>query len=966
MDGKKPRCFGQSDKGQDSANQLRQGATETLDLSRLFAAEVTDSGSFDIGSAIWTSTFGKVIQALPIPALLINEAQDIVVANQAWKKIGVGPERIVGRPFVRLFAEHSADLKGESIVRTVFATRKTATWESSIEIEDNKIWGRFTFRPVRIKGERFLLVLVEDLSLEKKQKLQDEKHREELERRVLERTEDLRSLNEKLLAEIADRKRSGEALRNGEERYRRLFDKAPLMYVITRNRKGAPFISDCNELLLSSLGYSRKEVVGKPLADFYSPPSRVALLEGGGYARALAGEYFMGERELVTRQGTLVPTLLYTATELDSSGQVTGTRAMFVDITERKRVEQALKESEERFRAVFDSDHAVMLIIDPETGAIVDGSPGACAFYGYDREELKTKKIIDINTLTPDEIFERLQMAKSRQSRYFEFRHRVADGEVRDVEVCTGPIVVGGRSLLFSIINDVTDRKRAEEAFLKSETKYRALFDESKDGVYSSLRAGEITDANPSFLEMFGFTREEMIGKDIHELYADPADRTRFQEEIEKKGFVKDYELALRRKDRTEIGCLLTASVQFGDDGSVVGYRGIMRDLTIRKRLQKQLFQAQKMEAIGTLAGGIAHDFNNLLTVVLGFSELLLIGKDERDPAYADLQKINQAARSGADLVKRILAFSRKTEINPRPLNLNHEIEQVKKLLTRTIPKMIEVELLLHEGLATVNADPIQVEQILMNLAVNAKDAMPDGGKLTIETRNVALDEQYCSMHHGAKPGEYVLLTVSDSGQGMDEETLNHIFEPFYTTKEPGLGTGLGLAIVYGIVQQHNGYTTCDSEPGGGTAFGIYLPVIPPDERSKTPVEKPKLPRGTETVLIVDDEEMVRDLGKRILERAGYTVLTAAGGQQALDLYSRHGGKVSLVVLDLIMPEMGGKQCLEELLKLDPMATVLIASGYFQGGAEHEAVKGGAKGFVGKPFDMNQLAQAVRTILDAG
>ena len=343
---------------------------------------------------------------------------------------------------------------------------------------------------------------------------------------------------------------------------------------------------------------------------------------------------------------------------------------------------------------------------------------------------------------------------------------------------------------------------------------------------------------------------------------------------------------------------------------------------------------------------------------------MLLIGKDERDPSYADLQKINQAARNGADLVKRILTFSRKAEINSRPLNLNHEIEQAKKLLTRTIPKMIEIELILSDDLATVNADPTQVEQILMNLAVNARDAMPDGGKLTFETKNVTLDEEYCGLHVGAKPGDYVMLSVSDTGHGMDHETLNHIFEPFYTTKETGKGTGLGLAMVYGIVKQHDGYITCYSEPGMGTTFKIYLPVIPTEAKSETPTEKPILPRGTETILLVDDEEMIRELGKRILERSGYTVLTAANGKEALNLYRKQGSEISLVILDLIMPEMGGKQCLEELLKIDPQVKVLIASGYSGGGETKKTIETGARGFVGKPYDMRQMLQAVRQVLD--
>ena len=343
---------------------------------------------------------------------------------------------------------------------------------------------------------------------------------------------------------------------------------------------------------------------------------------------------------------------------------------------------------------------------------------------------------------------------------------------------------------------------------------------------------------------------------------------------------------------------------------------------------------------------------------------MLLFGEGLTDRARTRLENISHAAHSGANLVRRLLAFSRKTEIKPRPVDLNHEVLQVKSLLERTIPKTIRLNLHLADGLAAVNADPTEIEQVLMNLAVNAKDAMPDGGNLTIETRNVTLDEEYCRLHLEAEPGDYVLLCVSDTGHGMDRETLKHIFEPFYTTKEAGRGTGLGLAMVHGIVKQHGGYLTCYSEVGEGTLFKIYLPVILTEGISETSAEKPMLPRGTETILLVDDQEIIRNLGREILEQFGYTVLTADHGQEALSVYEKERDRISLVVLDLIMPEMGGEECLRELLKIDPQAKVLIASGFAANGRMKEAVETGAKGFVHKPYNMRELMTAIREVLD--
>ncbi|MDR3605452.1 MAG: response regulator, partial [Syntrophaceae bacterium] len=360
----------------------------------------------------------------------------------------------------------------------------------------------------------------------------------------------------------------------------------------------------------------------------------------------------------------------------------------------------------------------------------------------------------------------------------------------------------------------------------------------------------------------------------------------------------------------------------------------------------------------------IAHDFNNLLQVVLGYSELILQHKKAEDPDYADLQKICQAGKRGADLVKSLLTFSRKVETKYVPVDLNQEITSIRSLLSRTIPKTIRIDLHLSGALESIHGDSSQIGQVLMNLGVNARDAMPDGGILTIETENIQLDEEYCSAHLDAKSGSYVLLTVSDTGKGMDKKTLSHIFEPFFTTKETGKGTGLGLATVYGIVKQHDGHIMCYSELGHGTTFKIYLPAIQRERDLQAPTFETVIPGGTETVLLVDDEDLLRELGARILNQYGYHVITASNGKEALEIYQSHGGSISLVILDLIMPEMDGRQCIAEILRIDPNVKVVIASGYSEGEPTSRATEGGAKGFVQKPYNVRQLLQTVREILD--
>jgi signal transduction histidine kinase len=392
----------------------------------------------------------------------------------------------------------------------------------------------------------------------------------------------------------------------------------------------------------------------------------------------------------------------------------------------------------------------------------------------------------------------------------------------------------------------------------------------------------------------------------------------------------------------------------------------LQRAETEKEKLHEQLVQAQKMEAVGTLAGGIAHDFNNLLQVIVGYSDILSSARERTDRDSRALSAIRKAATDGAELVKGLLTFSRKGDTNPRPINLNHEIERIQEILQRAIPKMVDIELRLMDELKTVSADPTQIEQMLFNLALNAQHAMPDGGKFTIETMNVVLDKEHYEGYLSVEPGEYVQITVSDTGHGIEKEILEHIFEPFFTTKGPAEGTGLGLSMVFGIVKSHGGHITCQSEPGAGTTFKIYLPVLPgkvaPDLTMT--MEIPVL--GNETILLVEDEQEIRELGKELLSLAGYNVLTATNGKEALDAYRKEKEKISLIILDWIMPGIGGHQCLRELLEIDPKARVLVSSGYAAKEIIKESVDLGSRGFISKPYNTKQLLTEVRRILDTG
>jgi signal transduction histidine kinase/ActR/RegA family two-component response regulator len=428
---------------------------------------------------------------------------------------------------------------------------------------------------------------------------------------------------------------------------------------------------------------------------------------------------------------------------------------------------------------------------------------------------------------------------------------------------------------------------------------------------------------------------------------------------------LEDFETTIHRKDHTTRMMAWHSRNLTDASGSPMGSIAFGRDITARKHLEAQLTQAQKMEAVGTLASGIAHDFNNLLQAINGYAQISLLNVNKNDAIYTNLNAINQAGERASQLVQQLLLFSRRVAAERKHIELNQEIEQISKILERTIPKMIAIELHLGSRLGPVHADPVQIEQILLNLGGNAADAMPDGGKLLIETENVRLDEDYIRIHPGAEPGKYVLITISDTGQGMDKETVAHIFEPFFTTKDIGRGTGLGLASVYGIVMNHGGYITCRSKVGCGTTFKIYLPageeadVDLTEEIVSTPNNG-----GTETVLVVDDEEFIRNFASQVLESYGYTTLTASSGEEALDIYAEKSGEIDLIIMDIGMPGMGGTNCLRKIIDMDPSAKVIVASGYSIDGHVKETSDAGAAGYIAKPYKLVDLLGEVRTVLD--
>ncbi|MGO9571370.1 MAG: PAS domain S-box protein [Desulfomonilaceae bacterium] len=766
-----------------------------------------------------------------------------------------------------------------------------------------------------------------------------------------------------IIRDITERKKGEEALQEASL-YNRSLIEASLDPLVTISAEGK--ITDVNTATEQATGYSRQDLIGTDFADYFTDPEKA----GAGYQEAFkVGSVRDYELEIRHRRGGLTPVMYNASVYCDRFGKVAGLFAAARNITKQKGAEQALQHSEEQYRAVFHNAGIGIKVVSKDR-RIHRANPALLKILGYSEIEFLELTPVDITHPDDRELTNQYLdaiLGDGPDSLRLGKRYLRKDGSViwGDVSISAMRDAHGNRITALEVIADITDKAKSQIALQESEKRMRRIVDFSPVGIRIT-QDGRHVYANRALARMFGYeSQEEILGLPAEVLFVPESQaliQQRVADRIAGKTIPPHYEATgMTRRGRT------IALETWGTEIDYLGKKSWLAfiiDISEAKSLRAQLLQAQKMEAVGTLAGGIAHDFNNILQVVLGFSEILLMDKKEGDWEHEDIQKILSAARKGADLVKGLLAFSRKAEINPKPLNLNQVIHQAEAILARTIPKTIKIDVMLKERLSAISADPFQIEQILLNLAINARDAMPEGGRLTFETSNVSLDERYSREHLGAEPGDYVLLAVSDTGEGMSKQTLEHIFEPFFSTKPPGEGTGLGLAMVYGIVKQQSGLITCYSEPGAGTTFKLYFPVIEMKDDPRVREEVVRFPGGTETVLLVDDEDLVRELAKRILSRAGYTVLTATNGRQALQVYNKERKRISLVLLDLIMPEMDGKQCLRELLKINPGARVLVASGHSANGPTKEAVEGGALGLVSKPFDMGQLLQTVRKVLD--
>jgi PAS domain S-box-containing protein len=640
---------------------------------------------------------------------------------------------------------------------------------------------------------------------------------------------------------------------------------------------------------------------------------------------------------------------------------------ILIDITNHKIAEEALRATERRFLYLFKH---VLFHMDM-SGEWKLFNHAWTEITGFSVKE--TAGTLLVNYVHPEdrqriaEEFHHL-IAGDRETLCDEVRFLTKQGEPRWVEIHarTSRDERGKIDRIIGTLWDITRRRRAEEDLIASEQRYRALFEESKDIIFISTPGGRLVDINPAGIHLLGYaSREDILSIDLNsELFPTSEEQSKFIQMLEHEGSVKDYELKVRRKDGEILTMLVDATLTRDEDGSPLLYRGMMRDITHQKRIEQQLLHSQKMEAIGQLAGGVAHDFNNILTGIMGYGELIRERMNKDDPLYHFIDQIVTSSKRAANLIQSLIAFSRKQQINPELVDLDTLVKGVEELLKRLIGEDIELKTELTDENLPVMADSGQIEQALMHLATNARDSMPHGGVLTIKTELRELDREFKRIHGFGEPGAYAVLLITDTGMGIDEKTRKRIFEPFFSTKDVGKGIGLGLSIVYGIVKQHNGYIDVQSQLGKGTTFMIYLPVIQSRDQLYHSMGLTMPKGGKETILLTEDDEVVLDLIRSLLEGFGYTVILAKDGQEAVQRYLEHKDSIKLLILDVVMPKKTGKEVYDEIKRIQPDIKVIFISGYDDDIVARKGIFAAEQHFIAKPFSTKFLLDKIREVLD--
>lgn len=774
--------------------------------------------------------------------------------------------------------------------------------------------------------------------------------------------------------DITIRKTAELAVRESQRRLQTIFDAVPeCIKVLGKNGE----IVDINPSGLAVLeADSKDQVLGKTakgiLLDEHVEPFREAV------RRVLAGENAQIAYEIIGLKGTRRWLEMHAVPMRNADGEITAVLGVSRDITEKRRLEAFLISSQKQYSSLINSVEGIVWEADAATFEFTFVSDQAKKLLGYPREKWFEPGFWESH-IHPEDREWAVNFCAAATGRgephTFEYRMIAADGRtvwLRDiVSIVTEP---DGRKLLRGLMVDITDRRNADAALRESEQSYRELIENANDLIYTHDLNGNFLSLNRAGQRITGYTEEEARKLNIADVIS-PEFLPTAAEMLDRKlrgSPPTIYSTEIIAKDGRRIPLEINTRLVY-KDGVPVAVQGIGRDISERlaaeealRQSEEQLRQAQKLESIGLLAGGVAHDFNNMLTAINGYSDLLLRKLPPDDPLRTHVEEIRRAGERSAELTRQLLAFSRRQIMQPQIVDLNAAVKDSARMLRRLIGEHIELLTDLEPNLPKIEIDPGQLVQVLLNLVINARDAMPNGGTIIIETRIETVDEKYASRHVGIEPGSYVLLSVSDNGIGMDARTRERIFEPFFTTKTVGRGTGLGLSTVYGIVKQSGGNIWVYSEPNRGSSFKIFLPAAKTESihQSKEP-QQPELPLGSERILLVEDEDSVRMLGKEILTACGYNVIEAADGSEALRLALNAENPIDLVITDVVMPQMGGRELVERLMAANPQIRVLFTSGYTDDAILRHGIIDKGADFLQKPFTFEALSRKVRALLES-
>jgi two-component system, cell cycle sensor histidine kinase and response regulator CckA len=755
--------------------------------------------------------------------------------------------------------------------------------------------------------------------------------------------------------DITASKQTQRAVRESEERYRGLIELAVDGILLGTS---AGIITEGNSSMCDMLGMKHDDFIGKHIselpfteASMAAAPFRFDLLQ--------QGEIVISERALRRPNGTEISFEVRTKMMPDGSYQ-----SIYRDITERKRTEQALRESEEKFALAFTASPDAVNINRLEDGMFIEINKGFTDLTGFTREDVVGKTSLELNIWHNPADRQRMSMELKTKG-YCENLEAVfarKDGSLRIGLLSARLLFLDNIPHLISITRDITPRKQAEADM----ERLKVAIEHAGEVIVITDIQGNIQYTNPAFARVTGYSIEEAYRQNPRLLKSGEHDE-RFYEELWQtilNGQTWSGRVVNKKKDGTLYTEEATISPVFDDQGTIVNFVAIKRDITAQLKLEAQYLQAQKMESVGRLTGGVAHDFNNILAVIIGYAEMALDKTEPGQKVHADLERIHEAALRSADIIRQLLAFSRKQTIAPRILDLNQMVAGMLNMLRRLIGEDINLIWLPQPDLPAVKMDPVQIDQILANLCVNSRDAIDGAGKITIRTERALVNETFCAANAGMVPGEYIILSVADNGCGMNKEMLDKIYEPFFTTKGQ-LGTGLGLATVYGIVKQNDGCITVVSEPGKGTTFSIYLPVpVHGVVQHRVDDKEPPPPGNGESILLVEDDPGILRLGRSMLEKLGYRTLTASSGEEAMRIAAEHTGRIDLLLTDVIMPGMNGKELASWLTALHPGLRVLYMSGYTADVIAQHGVLDEGIDFLQKPFYLKGLADKIRMVLE--